>query len=161
MGTLSVKPPFSLCTARLPISSVVDGRWCEAYFKDQVDWSGVLERFRQTPSAVVAATSALGMGVDILDIRSIIHISQPRTLLEYAQESGCAGCDGEASETVMIILAEMDGVPEYAMDQSEEDQVLVEEYIAMEHPGCRRRVLDRYLDGVINGYERIACGDSR
>lgn len=53
---------------------------CEAYFKDQIDRSGVLERFRQTQSAVVAATSALGIGVDIPDIRSIIHISRPRTL---------------------------------------------------------------------------------
>lgn len=37
---------------------------CEAYFKDQIDRTGVLERFYQTPSAVIAATSALGMGVD-------------------------------------------------------------------------------------------------
>jgi superfamily II DNA or RNA helicase len=133
---------------------------CEAYFKDQIDRTGVLERFRQTPSAVIAATSALGMGVDIPDIRSIIHIGRPRTLLEYAQESGRAGRDGEASEAVMIIPAEMDGVPGYAMEQLEEDQARVGEYIAMEHPGCRRRVLDRYLDGVIDGHERRACGDN-
>jgi trans-2-enoyl-CoA reductase len=36
---------------------------CEAYFKDQIDRTGVLERFHQKPSAVIAATSALGMGV--------------------------------------------------------------------------------------------------
>jgi superfamily II DNA helicase RecQ len=100
------------------------------------------------------------MGVDILDIRSIIHIGRPRTLLEYAQESGRAGRDGEASEAVIIIPAEMDGVPGYAMEQLEEDQARVREYITMEYPGCRRRVLDRYLDGVIDGYERTACGDS-
>jgi hypothetical protein len=133
---------------------------CEAYFKDQIDRAGVLERFRQTPSAVVVATSALGMGVDIPDIRSIIHIGRPRTLLEYAQESGRAGRDGDVSEAVMIMPAEINGVPGYAMDQSDEDQARVDEYIAMESPGCRRRVLDRYLDGVIDGYERDVCGDS-
>jgi len=36
----------------------------------------------------------------------------------------------------------------------------VREYIAIEHPGYRRRVLDRYLDRVIDGYERSACGNS-
>jgi superfamily II DNA helicase RecQ len=40
------------------------------------------------PSTVIAATSALGMGVDIPNIRSIIHIGTPRTLLDYTQESG-------------------------------------------------------------------------
>jgi hypothetical protein len=132
---------------------------CEAYFKGQVDRSGVLERFRQTPSAVVAATSALGMGVDIPDIRSIIHVGRPRTLLEYAQESGRAGRDGDISEAVMIIPAGIDSVPGYATDASEEDQARVDEYVAMVSPGCRRRVLDWYLDGVIDGSERVACGD--
>jgi superfamily II DNA helicase RecQ len=46
------------------------------------------------PSTVIAATSALGMGVDIPNICSIIHIGTPRTLLDYAQESGQAGRDG-------------------------------------------------------------------
>ncbi|KAF7174543.1 hypothetical protein CNMCM5623_007767 [Aspergillus felis] len=45
-------------------------------------------------SLVIAATSALGMGVDIPNICSIIHIGTPRMLLDYAQESGRAGRDG-------------------------------------------------------------------
>ncbi|KAG2004119.1 hypothetical protein GB937_009136 [Aspergillus fischeri] len=39
---------------------------------------------------VIVATSALGMGVDIPNIHSIIHISTPRTLLDYVW-MGCAG----------------------------------------------------------------------
>ena len=49
-----------------------------------VDWSGVLERFIDGRSPVIAATSALGMGVDIPDIRLIVHLGTPRTLLDYA-----------------------------------------------------------------------------
>jgi superfamily II DNA helicase RecQ len=47
---------------------------CEAYFHDQVDKAAMLERFRRGQQAVIVATSALGMGVDIPDIRSIIHL---------------------------------------------------------------------------------------
>lgn len=60
----------------------------------------------------------------------------------------------------MIILAEIDRVPGYVIEQSKEDRARVGEYIAIEHPGCRRRVLDRYLDGVMDSYKRTACGDS-
>jgi superfamily II DNA helicase RecQ len=48
------------------------------------------------------ATSVLGIGVDIPDIRCIIHIRRPRSLLEYAQESGRARRDSEASEAIII-----------------------------------------------------------
>ncbi len=40
---------------------------------------------------MMVATSAFGMGIDIADIQLIIHIGWPRTLLDYAQESGRAG----------------------------------------------------------------------
>ncbi|PKX88226.1 P-loop containing nucleoside triphosphate hydrolase protein [Aspergillus novofumigatus IBT 16806] len=56
---------------------------CEAYYSEQLDKAGVLARFMGA-SPVIAATSALGMGVDIPNIRSIIHIGTPRMLLDYA-----------------------------------------------------------------------------
>jgi superfamily II DNA helicase RecQ len=57
---------------------------CEAYYHGSLDQPGTLERFRSQPQGVIVATSALGMGVDIPDIRSIIHLGRPRTLLDYA-----------------------------------------------------------------------------
>ncbi|PKX88194.1 uncharacterized protein P174DRAFT_465317 [Aspergillus novofumigatus IBT 16806] len=74
---------------------------CEAYYSEH---------------PVITTTSALGMGVDIPNICSIIHIRTPRTLLDYAQESGRAG--------------------------------------------CRRVVLDQYLDRVVDGYQRRYCQDA-
>jgi superfamily II DNA helicase RecQ len=58
-----------------------------------VDKEGILVLFRSTPGAVITATSALGIGIDIPDIRSIIYIRQLRTILDYAQESRRAGRD--------------------------------------------------------------------
>lgn len=56
---------------------------CEAYYSEQLDKARVLVWFIGA-SPVIAATSMLGMGVDIPNIRSIIHIGTPRMLLDYA-----------------------------------------------------------------------------
>jgi superfamily II DNA helicase RecQ len=130
---------------------------CEAYYHDQVDKTGVLERFRREPKGVVVATSALGMGVDIPDIRSIIHLGRPRTLLDYAQESGRAGRDGQASEAIIIQPNGIDTPPPWMQDTPSAEQQRVDAY--MSASPCRRVVLDGYLDGVVDGYQRSHCGD--
>ncbi|KAL3409078.1 putative DEAD/DEAH box helicase [Aspergillus fumigatus] len=56
-----------------------------AYYSEQLDKAGVLVQFIRA-SPVITATSVLGMGVDIPNIRSIIHIGTPWILLDYTQE---------------------------------------------------------------------------
>ena len=51
---------------------------------------------------VVFATVALGMGVDIRDIRRIVHISPPYTIQAYFKETGRAGRDGQPSTAVLF-----------------------------------------------------------
>lgn len=135
---------------------------CEAYYHEQMDKAGILERFRGGPAQVVVATSALGMGVDIPDIRSIIHLGRPRTLLDYAQESGRAGRDGQRSEAIIIQPASREGAAPWEQEASVREQERVREYMqtGADQCGCRRVVLDHYLDGRVDGYVREACGDS-
>ncbi|KAH2531107.1 hypothetical protein KXW97_000558, partial [Aspergillus fumigatus] len=133
---------------------------CEAYYSEQLDKAGVLARFMGA-SPVIAATSALGMGVDIPNIRSIIHIGTPRTLLDYAQESGRAGRDGQRSEAIIIQPAGWDALAPWMEGVAPKDQEQVAEYIGVvEGVGCRRVVLDQYLDGVVDGYQRQYCQDA-
>ena len=49
---------------------------------------------------LVIATTAFGMGVDIPDIRKIIHWGMPATLQEYVQETARSGRDGKNSVAI-------------------------------------------------------------
>ncbi|PKX88401.1 uncharacterized protein P174DRAFT_426094 [Aspergillus novofumigatus IBT 16806] len=133
---------------------------CEAYYSEQLDKARVLARFMGA-SPMIAATSTLGMGVDIPNIYSIIHIRTPRTLLDYAQESGQAGRDGQRSEAIIIQPARWDAPAPWMEGVAHEDQERVAEYMGVvEGIGCRRVVLDQYLDGVVDRYQQRYCQDA-
>jgi ATP-dependent DNA helicase RecQ len=57
---------------------------------------------RRRHGAIVGTTS-LGEGLDIENIRIVLHVNLPWSVRSYAQETGRAGRDGLASRAILVI----------------------------------------------------------
>ena len=78
---------------------------CPIYYRNVDDRAGKARRMKELIEGrhrVISAINALGLGVDIPDIRVVIHAGQLRKLRDYAQESGWAGRDRENSEAIIV-----------------------------------------------------------
>ncbi|KAK3617752.1 hypothetical protein LTR22_026629 [Elasticomyces elasticus] len=109
-------------------------------------------RFTSGDERVITATNAFGLGIDAPTIRVVIHVGIPRSMKQYAQESGRAGRDEQASEAIMM-RASWFGKDGRARLEGESGLMgSMDEFVNNRH--CRRVPLDREMDGR---EDRVEC----
>nr|CEG03442.1 unnamed protein product [Fusarium acuminatum CS5907] len=135
---------------------------CDAYHREIDTRDGKAERLKFWMSGtkreqygdgrVIVATNALGLGIDVPDIRAVVHVEMPYRMADYAQQSGRAGRDGQRSEAIVIRLD--------AQGSSKRPRPLVAEHAATDSyirgDVCRRVILDSVMDGR---NDREGCED--
>jgi ATP-dependent DNA helicase RecQ len=104
----------------------------------------VQERFQAEEGVIVVATIAFGMGIDKPDVRFVAHLSLPKSIEAYYQETGRGGRDGEPADAWMS----------YGL----EDVITLSQFIAQSEAGEERKRVERQkLDALIGICELSGC----
>ncbi|KAL1998142.1 hypothetical protein VTN02DRAFT_6789 [Thermoascus thermophilus] len=99
------------------------------------------------------------MGIDVPDICWVIHVGMLWMMLDYVQESGCAGWDGQWSASVIVVLLFMGGTI-HRVDVAEVARMQAYIDAGMDRKAfCWWVILELYLDAVEKGYQWQHCWD--
>src|SRR5699024_748747 len=74
-------------------------------------------RFIRGDKRIMVATTDFGMGVDVPDIRLVLHFNLPLNVIDYYQQIGRAGRDGNPAHAVLLYAKEDVELNQYILDK--------------------------------------------
>ncbi|HSG88334.1 MAG TPA: DNA helicase RecQ [Pseudomonadales bacterium] len=111
------------------------------------------QRFLREDAVIMVATIAFGMGIDKPDVRFVVHLDLPKSVEAYYQETGRAGRDGQAAETLLLYglqdvvrVRQMVDSSEADEDRKRTERARLDALLGWcEITRCRRRALLAYF----------------
>ena len=120
-------------------------------------------RFLREEGVIIVATIAFGMGIDKPDVRFVAHLSLPKSVEAYYQETGRAGRDGLAANAWMAYgLQDVITLRQFSQNSNADEAHKRVEHNKLEAMlglceliSCRRSALLEYFDETSN----TPCGN--
>jgi ATP-dependent DNA helicase RecQ len=102
------------------------------------------EQFLKEEGVIMVATTAFGMGINKPDVRFVVHMSIPKNIEGYYQETGRAGRDGLPAEALML----------YGMADAAQLRGFIENSTA---PDQQKRIEHHKLNALLGLCEAACC----
>lgn len=118
------------------------------FFESQTDQNEKLrlyEGFRSGALQILVATTAFGAGIDIDTVDVVVHAGSPRSMVDFAQESGRGGRSGQPSLSIVFRTH----INKFGDKGATAGEPEMEEWLKGASE-CRRLGLAMYLDGHAN-----------